>query len=113
MARLRIFCLLRRAQKERKSVERVHDFGRILSNGDYGSGLSGTHGSDRRQKSGQHRWLSNRDVVSSEYELELRRELCEAANGVDVVRQICFRPEQPDRRGIVSVAGEEQAVRAV
>ncbi len=43
----------------------------------------------------------------------LRREIGEPLYGRDVSVEICFGAEEPDRAGIVGVAGEEQAVGAV
>ena len=51
--------------------------------------------------------------MSTEDELDVRSERREALYGCDIFIEIGFRPKEPDGRGIICIAGEEQAVGAI
>ena len=71
--------------------------------------------------------LSPRDVVSIKHDstgtscrsgrlplaAAIRYTACQATNGSAVSIKIGFRPEEPDGRGVVGIAGEEQAIATV
>ena len=75
--------------------------------------LAGTDGFDRSDESGKHRRLRDRDIVRTQYYLEIWRERGNLLDRSNVSVQIRFRPIEPDRAGIVSVAGEKQSVVAI
>ena len=75
--------------------------------------FAGADGFNRGNQSRQHRGLREGHVVRAEDELKLRGQSGEALYRSDVVIEIGLWTIKPDRRGIVCVAGEEQAVGAI
>ena len=97
-------------EKERDAVGAVDSFAGILRFGGY---FAGANGFNRGDQSRQHRGLREGHIVFAQDELELRSQRGEALYRSDVVIEIGLRTIEPDGRGIVGVAGEEQAVGAV
>ena len=75
--------------------------------------LAGTHGFDGGEQPGKDGRIGDGHVVRTEHNLDLGLQRGDAFDGSDVGVQISFRAIQPDGRGVVGIAGKEQAVRAI
>src|SRR5580700_3790752 len=92
----------RGGEKKGNAVGRVGGFTALER---FGLDVSGADGFDGGDEPGQHGWIGDWHVVRAEDEFYLRREIGEPLHRRDVRVEICFGAIEPDRRGIVSVAG--------
>jgi len=98
------------AHQKRKSIYPIQNLPRRIRSRFY---LTRAYRIKSGHQSREYRRRCDRNIVRAQNQFDLWHKRSQAANGRSVRIQISFRPEEPDGRGIISVAREEQAVGAI